>query len=285
MTAERQQALRNALEPLRTLSAPKLYDSEEILIVADGSAPWRANAEILQVAASLRNPCASLAVINARGELCKISQYLPADEGAAPADLQRSDIPPELQQLKADGDQHFERGEWQEALTCYQSLLERFAGSESTPTPIMILEAKKKLALVYNELHLFTAAKPLWDALGPEESKDLAIVKGAALCYGGWLEPKNGGFVEIEGTGDTVRALELWSRLFVNAFRGRDAKYSSEWWEMKFMTIYTRYRAGFTDPMYMQQARALLDSLKAKKPDLGGDPVRQKFLWLEEQLE
>ncbi|MEW6741123.1 MAG: tetratricopeptide repeat protein [Planctomycetota bacterium] len=191
-----------------------------------------------------------------------------------------------FQNLRNVGDWYFELKDWEKALTCYQTLISRFGQSNNDAVRRVIAEeVSKNLARTYNELRQFDKAKPLWDVFKPEDSKSLSVVRGAALCYGGWLEETAKGYVEVSGSGDFAKAVQLWSRLFIEYFRGSEGKYSPEWWEIKFMTIYSRYRAGLTDPSYHTQARDLLQNLKAFKPDLGGEPFRSRFRWLEKQLE
>ncbi|MEQ8763359.1 MAG: M56 family metallopeptidase [Planctomycetota bacterium] len=76
------EGIREALQPLARLSAEDFVSSKEIVVLADGAAPWSTMTAVLTTSAlNLRNPRISLAVEDATGRLRKLSTYLPVDVG------------------------------------------------------------------------------------------------------------------------------------------------------------------------------------------------------------
>ncbi len=90
------------------------------------------------------------------------------------------------------------------------------------------------------------------------------VIRNAALCFGGWVKLDKGRPEEVPGSGDYVEAIKLWDRFFEQGLRAEDrAGKTPRFWEVKFFTIYTRYRARDVDASCAQQAKSLMKNLES----------------------
>jgi tetratricopeptide (TPR) repeat protein len=160
---------------------------------------------------------------------------------------------------------------------------------------------------VLNTLQDFDQAKPIWLKLLGRNNPSVKILRSAAFCLGGWLEYDGQNFIEIPGSGDYVispeeqkkrdakkvyldHALGIWRHL-LRRIDDAGNKYTPEWWEAKFYTVYSRYRAGHTRyragehyPLDFKNAKAVIKSQRRFKPDMGGPDWQKKFDYIEKAI-
>jgi hypothetical protein len=144
----------------------------------------------------------------------------------------------------------------------------------------------------------FKAAKPILMELLKKNSKDIRLLRNTAFCLGGWLEFDGKNYVEVPGSGDYAPSLEdaekrnkiyldsavsIWSYL-LRGIELEGKKFSHEWWEAKFYTIYTRYRAGEIYPDYLDIADKLVGRLPLFYPEMGGPEWKPKFEYVENAI-
>ena len=127
-------------------------------------------------------------------------------------------------------------------------------------------DIKIGLATVLNQQRSFGEARQIWKDIYERNARSPRVLRGAARCYGGWLEMDDtGNVVEVSGSGDYDDAFTIWSELK----RGfdRSAKYERVWWESKLLAIYVKYRLGSSDPQGHRDARTLLNNQRTSTPE------------------
>ncbi|MFT7463436.1 MAG: hypothetical protein ACI9EF_001780 [Pseudohongiellaceae bacterium] len=118
----------------------------------------------------------------------------------------------------------------------------------------------------------FGKARTIWKELHSRNPSSRKIRRGAARCYGGWLEfDSDGAVVEVRGSGDYQDALALWSELL----RGLNvqAKYTQRWWEAKLGAILCLYQLRELTPESAVSCRKVLESVKLSQPNYDADTV------------
>jgi tetratricopeptide (TPR) repeat protein len=183
--------------------------------------------------------------------------------------------------------------EWPKAEEAYKKLIDVF-GKEAQYKENIELRIRKTLAEVLVEQKKFTDAAPLYRDLAPRFGKDPSYVRAAALCYGGWVEIVDKKAVEVPGAGDYARAVEQWDMLLTLWLKD-EKKFTTPWFEAKFLSIYCRYRAKDADPAFMTQAVKVMESFKTAvwdfkkdEPDfvttLGGPDWKRRWEYLFERV-
>jgi hypothetical protein len=165
---------------------------------------------------------------------------------------------------------------------------------EAEPEPMEVRLAQAEILL---ENRNFIEAKPILLGLLEENPQDKKVLHLTAICLGGWLEERGGMFVEEPGTGDycpdpTLKmddishetALGIWNSLLAG-IESNGRKYSQEWWEAKFQTIYTRYRAGEVFPDQLHMAKAISNKMQLFQPFMGGPDWKPRFKYMEKAIE
>ena len=177
---------------------------------------------------------------------------------------------PSYANLQNCGQWYLSVGDDEAAQKALSKALEKF-GKDKDVTAEQLDQTRIGLATSYNRQKEFNRARPYWQDLAKRRPRDPVVMRGAALCYGGWLEPApDGTIVEVPGSGDYADALKLWSDLH----QGLSAnKYRREWWESKLNAIYTLYREGTANPTSLEQARKVLDGVKALTPNYDQDTM------------
>jgi tetratricopeptide (TPR) repeat protein len=134
----------------------------------------------------------------------------------------------------------------------------------------------------------------------PDEKKPAlkpaaTTVANLARALGGWVEGEGRTVREVPGLGgeENIQLALKWWRKLLSA-QGAKEKWVEDWYELKFMTIYTTYQWGLEDSARIDSARNLLRQLETdlEDPDLmlireasgGDDTLRQRFLWLQRKL-
>ena len=120
----------------------------------------------------------------------------------------------------------------------------------------------------------FGRSRPLWKELRAANPNSTRIRRGAARCFGGWLEiDEDGNVTEIGGSGDYQDALDIWAKLLKGS--NVKAKYTRLWWESKLGSIYGRYRLRELKPESGRQARQLMENQKLSQPNFDADTIGQ----------
>lgn len=183
------------------------------------------------------------------------------------------------------------------ARTKYELLLKEF-GKNADYKDEIYSSVYRGYGEVLLTLQDFVAAKPIWLRLLNANKKSISILRSTAKCLGGWLEYKDGNFIEIPGAGvympdpsekrdgnkiylDT--ALGIW-RYLLKGIDDSGDKYSPDWWEAKFNTVYVRYRAGAQFPEQYELTKRIIDNQKIFREDMGGPDWRKKFTYIEKTI-
>ena len=179
----------------------------------------------------------------------------------------------------------------------YQKLLKVF-GNDAQYKESIQNDVYKDYATLLNTLREFPEAKPLWQRLLKANPKNVTILRNTAFCYGGWVDCDGRKCTEVNGTGDYAppldenrdpkkislnSAYDIWNYL-LRGIRDRGEKYSDDWWEAKFYTVFCLYRAGAKDPGYVEQAKKILENQKIFTPEMGGRKWRPQFNYLEREM-
>ncbi len=175
----------------------------------------------------------------------------------------------------------------------YRKAIDVF-GKDAQYKETIDLRVKRALAEVVVKQRKFVDAAPLYKELEIHYAKDPALLRAAALCYGGWVDVVDKKAVEVPGSGDYKHAIELWDKIATQGFKPEDEK-TAPWCEAKFHTIFCRYRAKEVDPSYFSQAQTLMknfDSIVIEffkgEPDfldrLGGEDWKRRWDYLRERL-
>jgi len=133
--------------------------------------------------------------------------------------------------------------------------------------------AKIGLATALDVQMDFGRSRTIWKELHSRNPRSTKIRRGAARCYGGWLEiDDDGNIKEIRGSGDYEDALKIWTELV----RGLNvqAKYTGPWWEAKLSAILAFYQMRELKPDAAASCRKVLDSIKLSQPNYDADTVR-----------
>ncbi|MFH2001155.1 MAG: hypothetical protein ABIK28_15850, partial [Planctomycetota bacterium] len=149
------------------------------------------------------------------------------------------------------------------------------------------------------KLQDFIAAKPIWLRLLNANKKSISVLRQTAHCLGGWLEYKDGNFIEIPGAGvympdpaegdrdpqkiylDT--AIGIWQYLR-KGIEDSGEKYTPDWWEAKFNTVYACYRGGQQYPDQLEQTLRIIENQRLFREDMGGNEWRKKFSYIEKAI-
>ncbi len=107
----------------------------------------------------------------------------------------------------------------------------------------------------------YQEAAPLYAQLVKLYENDLGVLRRAAECFGGRVDVVDRKPIEVPGSGDYEEAIKLWDKIVERGFLGEGQKYSPEWWEAKFYTIYSRYRARDISPEWRTQAKKIMQNL------------------------
>ncbi|MBU0755889.1 MAG: tetratricopeptide repeat protein [Planctomycetes bacterium] len=194
------------------------------------------------------------------------------------------------------GDNGVEDG-WQTSRTYFEKLLKEFSKQPQYKEEIDDI-VNRRYGEVLLSLKDFQTAKPVWLRLLNANRKSIGVLRSTATCLGGWLEYDRGTYVEIPGAGvyapdpneqrdpkkvylDT--ALGIWNYI-LGGIDDAGNKYSEEWWEAKFNSIYVLYRAGEQYPVYYDHASQVIENQKLFRPELGGPEMKKKFNYLEKAL-
>lgn len=184
--------------------------------------------------------------------------------------------------------------EWAKAEETYKKLIEVF-GKEAQYKENIDLRVKRTLAEVLMKQRKFSDAAPLFRELEARFPKDPALLRAAALCYGGWVDIVDKKPVEVPGSGDYKRAVELWSLLIEKGFKPEDEKVVPGWFEAKFQSIYARYRGKDLDPAYFPAAQKIhsnyvnnVENFLKDEPDflarIGGEEWKRRWEYLAERM-
>ena len=189
------------------------------------------------------------------------------------------------------------KGAYETARDQYKTLLKVFGKDPNYKTDIQT-DIYRGYAEVLNKLHDFQTAKPIWQRLVNANTKNVGILREAAFCYGGWLEVKGNEFIEIPGTGDYAPPLDkkrdkkklvlnnaysIWNYLLTGITQR--ARGTPEWYEAKFYTAYTLYKAGERDPTYYQWSLKIISNLRVLHPDMGGPEYKRMFRYVESAVQ
>lgn len=184
--------------------------------------------------------------------------------------------------------------QWARAEEAYRKLVEVF-GKEAQYKENIDLRVKRTLAEVLMAQRKFGEAAPLYRELEVRYPKDPTLMRQAALCYGGWVDVVDRKPVEVPGAGDYERAVQIWQTLVERGFTPEQDK-TPPWFEAKFMSIYSRYRAKDVAPNYFQEAKTLIDNYRVMvwdffkdEPDfvearLGGPDWQRRWEYLFERV-
>lgn len=118
----------------------------------------------------------------------------------------------------------------------------------------------------------FGRSRTLWKDLLASNPSSVRIRRGAARCFGGWLEyDRDGNVLEIAGSGDYQDALEIW----VELVKGTNvkAKYTQIWWESKLGSIYAYYRMRNLQPDAVRSASKIIQNQKLATPNYDADTM------------
>ncbi len=169
-------------------------------------------------------------------------------------------------------------GEWfarvkrhEDAETVFAAAEATFSGQPNVPESVLD-QARIGLGEALNAQHEFGTASRLWRDLHARNARDPVVLRGAARCYGGWLErEEDGSLREIGGSGEYNEATSLWSELK----KGSDfsAKYHEIWWEAKFGAVYSLYRQGQKDAAQQEIARKVLNNQRTITPGYDKDTM------------
>jgi hypothetical protein len=185
-------------------------------------------------------------------------------------------------------------GTWPKAEETYRKLVEVF-GKEAQYREQIDQRVKRQLAQVLMEQRKFKEAEPIFRELEIRFPKDPTLLRTAALCYGGWVDIEDKKAVEVPGSGEYKRAIELWELLVDKGFPRETEKQNPGWYEAKFHTIFCRWRAKESDPSYLPQAQKLLQNFEANVWPfiqdeaefltwIGGENWKRRWDYLRERL-
>lgn len=161
--------------------------------------------------------------------------------------------------LKAAADSYKAIGEWDQAIRVYAKLVDLYDGQAAYRDQIEQV-VNLSMAESYLEKREFSSAAPLFKSLVKRFEGNKEILMKAGRCFGGWLDVTDGQCVEVPGSGDYKEAVEIWNTVLTKGFRPED-KFTPEWFEVKFFTLYSRYRARQIDPSYFTGAQQLMENL------------------------
>lgn len=151
-------------------------------------------------------------------------------------------------------------------------VVERQRGSDTYKGNLQ--RARMGLATAYDEQRDFGRSRPLWQELRAANADSPQIKRGAARCFGGWMEQQDdGSIVEIKGSGDFAEAITLWTEL-ARGYKVQ-AKYTKEWWEATLGAVYGYYNLRNLEPDKGAAARKVIDSLKLNAPQFDKDTIDQ----------
>jgi tetratricopeptide (TPR) repeat protein len=168
------------------------------------------------------------------------------------------------------GDWYLEVGRSQDAERVFARALDVLQRSGGTSDRIE--RARIGLATSLDEQKDFGRSRTLWKELQQANPNSVKIRRGAARCYGGWLEiALDGTVTEIGGSGDYQDAIEIWTQLVKGT--SVKAKYTELWWESKLSSIYCYYRMRNLEPEKGKQARLLMDNQKLSQPNFDADTM------------
>ena len=159
-----------------------------------------------------------------------------------------------------------------------------------------IERARIGLATALDAQSDFGRSRTIWNELRAANPTSVRIRRGAARCFGGWLElADDGTVVEIGGSGDYEDALDIWVAL-VKGLNVKN-KYTKPWWEAKLGTVYTYYKMRNLKPDAARSARKIIDNQKLSQPNYDADtmellepeqryepPFRDLFRYLDRQI-
>jgi tetratricopeptide (TPR) repeat protein len=172
-------------------------------------------------------------------------------------------------------------GEWYlealqpaDAQTVFEKSVEVIAKSSDAADKALTERAKIGLATALDAQRDFGRSRTIWKELHSLNPRSTKIRRGAARCYGGWLEVGDDGQItEVRGSGDYQDALTIWTELV----RGLNvqAKYTGPWWEAKLSAILALYQMRELKPDSAAGCRKVLDSIKLSQPNYDVDTVKQ----------
>jgi len=184
--------------------------------------------------------------------------------------------------------------EWAKAEETYRKLIEVF-GKDAQYRESIDQRAKRSYAEALVQQKKFKEAEPLYGQLELLFPKDPGLLRDAARCYGGWVEIVDRKAVEVPGSGNYRRAIELWDTLTERGFK-KETQYETQgWYEAKYHTIFCRYRQKESDPSYLPQAQKLMDNFmvnvwdfKKSEPGftawIGGEDWTKRWEYLAQRL-
>lgn len=195
---------------------------------------------------------------------------------------------PKFQNLRNESKHWIELEEWELAEALLERMLAKF---EDTEEEALIKFVKPDLGRVFLAQHKVVDAANVLKPLVDDQLASRDTARNYALAITGWLEyttPENAAPVITQVPGVGGEAFQAAAKLLQTLVEGSES-WESEWYGYKLDLIYAYQQWGQVDGKKLSSAKKQIGNLSTNlgaqfKHEKIPEPMRQKFLWLANDL-